>query len=646
MNCSRARATLSERMDGERLSARQASALEEHVASCLTCQVFRARAEKLRQSVRIRPAEQIPDLAERIMGSIEAEAAPSVRRSRRQPASSRRTVGSKGHWTPVAAALVVGLIAGSVAMGGPWLQPSGNGVTADYVVKGVRAAARRLDAYQSSFKIIEHGLPGIATRTFSMQVAFASPGRYRLDVTDDTQYPDARTPTDLTFIANGTAMYRRGPLPCPTVIEPSVCLPAREPVTVSSAYATQASLATNLVVPVDVLGNPGRLTVTDTGTVLGRGAVQVELPFDRAAPLFAFRDVGGTWRPVFPDDRVVLWVDDANWFPLRASVYPSADPGRREWAQRFGLLEEDPSQPIIDLVATSIGTATPPQSDFVIPGGVVQPEVPVSDLLRDVGFAPLKPGYLANLTPASAVVPPKDAGPSAPDALLTYSSGVSYLRVGERQEAHAAIPLGAADAAAEEIHLTNGVAYYQPATDGHDRRLTIHAGDRDLVLETNLSRDELLKIAATFPLTGEQFPLAWLTEKAGGDVNEVVTLGQARRRTSFPVKLPAVLPEGYVVARVLLTRIGGITGVTVTFRPSASDLVGEPIELHVEAATRLPFATVDVMKVPVGDARGRWTSEGAQLEWVQGGRYLSLRAPGLGLATVMAMALTIPEVST
>ena len=154
MNCPRARATLSERMDGERLSTRQSAALEDHVASCLTCQAFRARAERLRQSVRIRPAEEIPDLAERIMGSIEAEAAPSARRSRRRPASSRRAVGSRGRWTPVTAALVVGLVAGSVAVGGPWFQPSGNRVTADFVVKGVRVAARRLDAYQSSFKII------------------------------------------------------------------------------------------------------------------------------------------------------------------------------------------------------------------------------------------------------------------------------------------------------------------------------------------------------------------------------------------------------------------------------------------------------------------------------------------------------------
>jgi hypothetical protein len=634
-------------MDGERLSARQAAAVDDHVASCLTCQAFRARAERLRQSVRIRPAEEIPDLAERIMVAIEAEAPPSprrFRRSRRRPASSHRNVGRRGRWTPVAAALVVGLIAGSVAVGGPWMQPSTSGVTADLVVKGVRVAARRLDAYQGSFKITERGLPGIATRTFSMQVAFASPGRYRLQVTDDTRYPDARTPTDLTFIANGTAMYRRAPLPCPAVIDPSQCLLAREPVTVSSSYATQASLATNLVVPVDLLGNPGRLTVTGTGTVLGRSAVRVELPFERAEhTLFAFRDIGGTWRPVFSGDRVVLWVDDESWFPLRATVYPSSDPARHEWAQLFGLPDEDPSRPIVDLVATSIGTATPPPSDFVIPGGVVQPEVPASDLRHEVGFTPLKPGYLANLTQASAVVPPKDAGPSAPDALLTYASGVSYLRVGERRAADATLPLGDADAATEEIHLTNGIAYYQPPSDGHGRRLTIHAGDRDLVLETNLSRDELLKIAATFPVTGEQLPRVWLTEKAGGDVNEVVTLGQARRRTTFPVKLPASLPEGYVVARVLLTRVGDISGVTVTFRQSASDLAGEPIELHVEPATRLPAAVVDVMRVSVGDAPGRWTPGGAQLEWVQGGRYLSLRAPGLGLATVMAMALTIPE---
>jgi hypothetical protein len=35
--------------------------------------------------------------------------------------------------------------------------------------------------------------------------------------------------------------------------------------------------------------------------------------FDRAAPLFPFLR-GGTWRPFFPEDRVVLWLDATSWF--------------------------------------------------------------------------------------------------------------------------------------------------------------------------------------------------------------------------------------------------------------------------------------------------------------------------------------------
>jgi hypothetical protein len=624
-------------MDGERLSARHAAALDEHVASCVACLAFRANAERLRQSVRIRPAEQIPDLADRIMASVEAEGGGP--RARRRPASHRGSVGRTGRRTPVAAALVVGLVAGSVAVGGPWWRPSGNAVTADFVVKGVRAAARHLDAYQASFRIVERGLPGIARRTFSMRVAFASPGRYRLDVTDETSYPDARTPTDLTFIANGTAMYRRGTLPCPTVIDASACLPSREPVSTSSPYATQASLATDLVVPVDVLANPGRITVTGTGTVLGRDAVRVELPFERAAPLFAFRDVGGTWRPVFGEDRVVLWVDAQRWFPLRATVYPSPGSDRTEWARLFGLPPEDPSRPIVQLAATSIRLVTPPEADFVIPGGVVQPEVPAADLRREVGFEPLTPGYLADLAPASAVVPPDDAGPSAPDALITYASGVSYLRVGERREAGAVTPLGGADLAAERVQLANGVAYYEPATDTRGRRLTIHAGDRDLVLETNLSRDELLQIAATLPVTGERLPRAWLSAKASAGT---LTLAQARRHTSFPLRLPTLLPEGYAVETVHLTNTDGVTGVTVTFAPADPNGADRRIDLHVEPATILPATTSELVKVSVDGVPGRWDPHRDELDWIEGGRLLSLRAPGRPLSTVMAMALTIP----
>ena len=59
------------------------------------------------------------------------------------------------------------------------------------------------------------------------------------------------------------------------------------------------------------------------------------------------------------------------------------------------------------------------------------------------------------------------------------------------------------------LHLTNGIAYYEPATQDEGRRLTFHTGDGDLVLETNLTRDQLLQVAATLPIRGKPLPARW-----------------------------------------------------------------------------------------------------------------------------------------
>src|SRR4029450_148134 len=83
-----------------------------------------------------------------------------------------------------------------------------------------------------------------------------------------------------------------------------------------------------------------RLTVLGRGTVLGRPAVRVEVPFERAEPLFPFLSIGGDWRPFFPNDRVRIWLDERNWFPLRWDVYPATGAERDAWALRFGLPDE------------------------------------------------------------------------------------------------------------------------------------------------------------------------------------------------------------------------------------------------------------------------------------------------------------------
>jgi len=502
VTCERAQAALSARLDGERLPARVAGEVDEHVARCAACTAFVAGSERLRRAVRIRAAEDVPDLVEPIMTAVAT--LPRPRRLPR-PGGRRATGARRPSWAPVAAALVVGLVAGSIAVGGPLRNPRDEPAEAARIVRGIRVAARRLSAYQARYTVVEHGMPGVDTRTFAMDVAFRAPERYRLDVRDLTTYPTGWGPTDLTFVQDGTATYRRGPLPCPAVIGPGACLLARGSTTIARSYEPEAPLAADLILPIDVLGSPGRVRVVATGSVLGRPAVEVATTFDRAQALFPFRTLGGTWRAIFPGDRVTIWLDADRWFALRASVYPVDDAERRAWEPRFGLGPEDPATPILDVAATSIRTSTPPPGTFAMPGGTAPDVAAASAVARRLGARPVTPTYTAGLERTSTVLPPA-GGSSGGQALLTYTSGLSYLRVTEGEAPTGTTAVTALGPTTETIQLSNGTAYYLPASESRGRRLTIHTSDGDLLLETNLPREDLLRIAATLPIRAEAFP--------------------------------------------------------------------------------------------------------------------------------------------
>jgi hypothetical protein len=111
----------------------------------------------------------------------------------------------------------------------------------------------------------------------------------------------------------------------------------------------------------------------------------------------------------------------------------------------------------------------------------------------------------------------------------------------------------------------------------------------------------------------------------------------------MPIDVPASLPAGYAIAGVLLTRVHGSEGITVTFRQTASDLDGAPIQLHLQRARALPPApTAQPALVALGATRARWTPDAGELEWVSGGVYRSLVAPGLDLDAAVSIASSIP----
>src|SRR5215217_8227878 len=362
VNHSDARRAISERMDGERLSSRAAGALHRHLSSGGTCRSFESGAWRLREAARFGVAEPVPDLVGPIMAAVAAERTePHGSAWRRPPGSTRwsRAV------APVAASVVVGLLAGSLTVGGPW---RGNRRTtlasAADVSAGIAAAASRLRAYQATFAIHEIDPAHLPRHhELSMNVAFRAPERFRLDVADHTTGAGTRfVADDLQLIVDGASAYEVAPSACPV----GVC-PERERVVRNRVPFSSATPApTDLILPVSTLVDARQMTVVGRGTVLGREAVEVRLSFERARPLFPFLTLGGTWRPIFPGDRVDLWLDAHSWFPLRYAVYPAARPKRDEWQLRFGLPEESPGTPILEVRALAIDEAAAPDRTFRI----------------------------------------------------------------------------------------------------------------------------------------------------------------------------------------------------------------------------------------------------------------------------------------
>jgi hypothetical protein len=640
MNHEQAERLLCARLDGERLAPRAAASLDRHLETCAECRAFERGAYRLRESARIELAPAVPDLVEPIMAAVRAEPRQVTRLRDVRPRRTRRLM---PRLAPVAAALLVGAIAGSLVVGGPWQHEGGSALAASDVTEGIAATAVQLDAYQATFAIREtHLSTEVPVRDLTMSVWFEEPERFRLDVVDHTDYPSPATPTDLRLVVDDSLWYASGPAPCGT---------ARCPLRESAVrnrlpFSTAAPLPADLILPVSTLTDPDRVTVLGRDTVLGRPAVQVEVPFERARPLFPFLEIGGAWRPFYPNDRVRIWLDERNWFPLRWEVFPATGAERDAWALRFGLPEEPALRPVFSVTALDVGMRDPDPQVFEIPavaGAKDQGARPVrlAQVEREAGFEPVAPASVAGLDLYRVVLPREEAG----GAVVAYADGLAFLTLGETRTWTGDAPFGPVGLQAEEIALSGGgVAYYEPASDAHARRLSIHAAGTDLYLESNLSRDELLEAAASLPVEGLPMPDAWRVRGSGGAVVERVTLAQARDATSFAIVLPRSLPQGFGLASVELVDAGYGVGVTLYLRDRDADAGIGTIRLHLEPANALPPASsADQSAVDVGGEPGRFTPDRSQLEWIDAGVYRSLDAPGLSLDGLLTVASSIPS---
>lgn len=637
---------ISERVDGERLSTRATAALEHHLDGCAECRAFERGAWRLREAVRFEVAPAVPDLIEPIMAKVQAEAGArpaSLRVVRDRPVHRRSLL---PRLAPAIAALLVGVLIGSVVVGGPWRDRETGGpsaIAAADVTREVAAAASTLHAYQARFAITEHHLSDeVAVRELSMHVWFEAPERFRLDVVDHTVYASRTTPTDLQLIVNGSSWYSARPAPCPS----AMCPPRELLVRNRAPFSPSWSAPTDLVLPLTTFAADDGVVVLGRGEILGRSAVQLELPFERARPLFPFLTLGGEWRPFFSNDRVRVWLDERNWFPLRWEVFPAGGHERDAWALRFGLPDEPSRRAIFEVDALSVDLATPSEDVFSVPEtGRAQDqlalEVGLADVPRAAGFEPLAPADVAGLDLYRVVLPPAHDS----ETLITYADGLSFLKVGETRSWSDDALFGPVGPHSEEVSLDGGgIAYYEPSTADQGRRVSIHAAGTDLYLESNLSRDQLLAVAASLPVTGLGLPESWRVRETADGTTRRVTLEEGVEEVAFAIDPPAELPSGFALASVELASVGDATGVTLYFQDRDADVGIGPVRLHLESAEELPPATAATQAaVDVAGVEGRWTPERTQLEWVVGGVYRSLDAPGLTLEALLAIAGSIPD---
>jgi hypothetical protein len=622
-------------MDGAYLSSAERRAVEAHVATCASCTAFERRSLQVRTAVRIRAAEDVPDLTDRIMVAVaRGPAARPGRRPRRRVVIPRRPIRQHA-WVPAMAAAIAGVLVGSLVVGGPW-QAHPKTAWASEIESGVRGAAPSIEAFQGSYTITERGLaPDVPERTLAMDVAFLAPQRFRLDVHDDTVYPsNAWTPTNLTYVENMPATYLSGPSGCVGTLQPVDC--SASTTITKTRYSAGAPVPADLVVPLATLGSVDGVQVVGEEQVDGHDTIRVQMPFSRAGPLFPFLQLGGTWRPFYADDVVTVWLDTTGWYPVRSEISPSPDPARGDWEMRFGLPHESPNTPILDVSLGSVAETPPDPSVFRIKGRKV---VPPADATTVFGYTPAAPAEPAPLSLVAAIAPP--SGPSAPTSVLVYADGLDYLRVAEDPRWSGPGPFGPIGLDAEEVTLPRvGPALYEPAGDGLGRRLSIHTSTTDLFVESNLPRDELFSIASTLGVRAIAMPARWRVAHAGALTVARIDPGDALRAMGLDATTIA-LPAGYLPASATRSLEQGVgVGTTVVFRPPDTDAVGPPVLLHAGAIGAASDTAPDPARVSIGATTGRYWAGASELMWRAAGRSWSVQGD-LDLAQLVAIASSV-----
>jgi hypothetical protein len=651
MRCETAQRALSESMD-ERfvLPAR----VEAHAATCSTCARFASAAWRVRTAVRFEVAPSVPDLAPAIMAAVREE-------TTRERLPSRPPL--KGSWLArhraALAAATAGFVVGAFLTAGglfPASRENSEALAMD-IPRRLVAAAEGLEGYRATFDIAElHWTRAVPRRSFVASIAFRAPESFRVDVTDTTAYPSPGWPrNDLELRSNGQAWVATGPNACPRQELPACpgSGPIRRVVSGRAPFDASTAMPTDVIVPMTVLAASERVKVLGPDTVNGHPAIAVQLAYQDATPLFKYLRFLGSWRPFFPQDRVIVWLDRATWFPLKYAVFPAPGPERRLWSAQSGLPREAPGRSVFTASVRSLKTTPPPARLF----GIDSSGGPDSRQ----GFVDLTPAGLSS-GPDARVLPRgltaslglrlwrygrferTDARPFD-ESVVAYADGLAWVTVARVTRWNQSRLFGVGSFAQPvELPMARGVAYYEPAGETQPRRLAVHTARGELLISTNLPRRTLLGVTESLPV-GLPAPHGWLVRRwAGGVVEDGLTPKEAEARAGFAVLQPSWLPSGYgaTVAEVARptdsVEAGPSPSITLVFRRAAAELDGMGLVLYQSPNQVVPPPSGPEQAVTVQGVVGRWTPEQHLLEWTKDGTYVSLQAPASDLTTLLRVA--------
>ena len=360
--------------------------------------------------------------------------------------------------------------------------------------------------------------------------------------------------------------------------------------------------------------------------------------------MFPFLRIGGTWRPFFERDRVLLWLDATSWLPLRTVVYPSSGRERREWELRYGRTPEEPETPILDVRLASMSDDRPSRRCSGSPGAPAPDPTRLDEVPARLGYRPGNARRAGRPRARSRSRCRVASSAFTPSSLLVYAEGLDYVRIGERRDWTGPGPFGPVDSLAQRVRLAGGgVGYYEPAGEGYGRRLAIHTETADLFLETNLSRD---RVAGDRGVAAGPRATAAAGVATPGSLPVSTSSGSALPRRSRRRAFRRRSPNG--CRRATSSRApsspgsgSAIEGVTLYLRQRDTDAAGrtpDPARRTREGAAAVLRPAAEGSDRSGVD--GRWTPSRSQLEWVDEDAYHSLQGE-LGLRALVAFANAI-----